>query len=72
MTAIEQADHLQQQAITLLLAERQQIDDRLSQLGHSSTTGVISKKRGRKPKQQAATSQVSLESSPHSQPYSTP
>ncbi len=42
MTAIEQADALQEQAITVLLAERQQIDDRLTQLGHGE-----GKKRGR-------------------------
>jgi hypothetical protein len=45
MTAIEQADALTQQAIELLLAEREQIDQRLAQLGDKKTTP--GKKRGR-------------------------
>ena len=49
MTALEQANELQQQAIELLLAERQAIDERLAQLGQ-----VTLKKRGRKPKDQTA------------------
>jgi hypothetical protein len=42
MTAIEQALALQKQAIEILLAEREQIDAHLSQLGHGQ-----GKKRGR-------------------------
>jgi hypothetical protein len=44
MTAIEQADVLTQQAIDLLLAERQRIDNRLTQLGNKKGPAV---KRGR-------------------------
>jgi hypothetical protein len=44
MTAIEQAQALQQQAISILLAEREQIDVHLAQLGHGQAPG---KKRGR-------------------------
>ena len=51
MTAIEQADALTQEAVELLLAERQQIDDRLHQLGHADGAGqkktTLGKKRGR-------------------------
>lgn len=47
MNAIEQADVLQQQAVELLLAERQRIDDRLAQLGDKKAPAV---KRGRPPK----------------------
>jgi len=47
MTALEQAAQFQQQAIAVLLSERQEIDDRLAQLGHGTP-----KKRGRKPKEQ--------------------
>jgi hypothetical protein len=50
MTAIEQADELQRQAIALLLAERQQIDDRLAQLGHGDKKSPVAR-RGRPPKQ---------------------
>lgn len=50
MTAIEQAYALQQQAITLLLAERQKIDDRLAQLGHGDKKSPVAR-RGRPPKQ---------------------
>jgi len=44
MTAIEQATELQKQAIAILLAEREQIDQHLAQLGHGQLSG---KKRGR-------------------------
>jgi hypothetical protein len=50
MTAIEQADALQQQAIALLLAERQQIDERLIQLGHGDKKSPVAR-QGRPPKQ---------------------
>jgi len=45
MTAIEQAQALQQQAIAILLAEREQIDAHLAQLGNGKET--LGKKRGR-------------------------
>jgi hypothetical protein len=44
MTAIEQANTLTQQAIAILLAEREQIDAHLSQLGYGQEKTV---KRGR-------------------------
>ena len=47
MNALDQAAQFQQQAIDVLLAERQRIDDRLAQLGQG-----VGKKRGRKPKNQ--------------------
>jgi hypothetical protein len=47
MTALEQADALAQEAIELLLAERQRIDDRLAQLGDKKSPD---KRRGRPPK----------------------
>ena len=46
MTALEQADALQHQAIALLLAERRQIDDRLVQLGHGDQKPPVAR-RGR-------------------------
>ena len=46
MTAIEQAQNLQQQAIAILLAEREQIDQHLVQLGHGDKKSPASK-RGR-------------------------
>jgi hypothetical protein len=46
MTAIEQAQELQQQAVAILLAEREKIDTHLTQLGYGRemTRGT---KRGR-------------------------
>jgi hypothetical protein len=49
MTALEQADALQHQAIALLLAERRQIDERLVQLGHGDQKPPVAR-RGRPPK----------------------
>jgi hypothetical protein len=46
MNAIEQAQALQQQAIAILLAEREQIDVHLKQLGYGTDT-TLGKKRGR-------------------------
>lgn len=51
MNAIEQADQLQQQAVELLLAERQRIDDRLAQL-QGTKKDPDAKRRGRPSKQQ--------------------
>lgn len=50
MTAIEQAEELRQKAIALLIAERDQIDGRLAQLGYGQEKAPSGKKRGRKPK----------------------
>ena len=47
MTAIEQAEELRQRAITILLAEREQIDTQLAQLGHGEKKAAPMKKRGR-------------------------
>jgi hypothetical protein len=46
MTALEQATELQAQAVQILLAEREQIDQRLAQLGYG---GAPAKRRGRPP-----------------------
>jgi hypothetical protein len=54
MNALEQAAELQQQAIILLLNEREQIEVRLLQLGYTGETKTAPlKKRGRPPMQQA-------------------
>jgi hypothetical protein len=50
MTAIEQAEELRQKAISLLIAERDQIEERLIQLGYGQEKAPLGKKRGRKPK----------------------
>jgi hypothetical protein len=50
MTALNQALELQNQAIELLLNERNEIDHRLAQLGHGQQKTALPKKRGRKPK----------------------
>lgn len=47
MTALEQAQALQQQAIEILLTERDAIDARLRQLGHGQEKAALGKKRGR-------------------------
>ena len=47
MTALEQVEQLTQQAVAILLAEREAIDARLAQLGHGD--GQIKKRRGRPP-----------------------
>jgi hypothetical protein len=59
MTALDQANVLIDQAIELLLAERQQIDERLAQLGHGDTNTAPMKKRGRPAKN--ATRQQAME-----------
>ena len=48
MTILDQAEELRQQAIGLLLNEREQIDLRLNQLGYEKA--APGKKRGRPPK----------------------
>jgi hypothetical protein len=49
MTALEQANELQQQAVNILLAEREQIDARLVQLGYGDIKTTSGKRRGRPP-----------------------
>jgi hypothetical protein len=51
MTAREQAEDLQQQAIQTLLEERKAIDEMLRRLGHGETA-LPEKRRGRRPRQQ--------------------
>ena len=51
MNAIEQARQLQDQAIAILLAEREAIDHQLAQLGHGQEKATLGKKRGRPSKQ---------------------
>ena len=49
MNALEQATELQEKAISILLAERENIDQRLYQLGHGvgELSQSIGKRRGR-------------------------
>jgi hypothetical protein len=51
MSALDQAEELRQKAITILLSELQQIEERLAQLGHGDKK-VPAVRRGRPPKQQ--------------------
>jgi hypothetical protein len=51
MTAIEKALELRDQAITILLAEREQIDLQLAQLGYGQEKAPNGKRRGRPAKQ---------------------
>lgn len=51
MTKLERAEKLRQEAITILVEERDQIDAQLAQLGFNGQTKSPSKKRGPKPKQ---------------------
>lgn len=53
MNAIDQAESLRQEAIAILVKERDEIDARLIQLGHGQEKAPLGKKRGRKPKIQA-------------------
>ena len=41
MTILEQADQFRKQAIDLLVAERQQIDERLTALSYDGTPGEM-------------------------------
>jgi hypothetical protein len=50
MTALEKAAELQEEAVSILLAEREQIDARLEQLGYGKEKAPA-KHRGRPPKQ---------------------
>jgi hypothetical protein len=50
MTALEQVAQLKQQAIELLLNEREQIDSELNQLGYGQENAPSGKRRGRRPK----------------------
>jgi hypothetical protein len=47
MTALEKAAELQEEAVNILLAEREQIDARLGQLGYGQEKAALGKKRGR-------------------------
>jgi hypothetical protein len=49
-SALQEAAELQQQAIELLLYERDAIDKRLAQLGYGQEKAPTGKRRGRKPK----------------------
>jgi hypothetical protein len=49
MTALDQAIELQNQAIAILLAEREAIDERLAQLGLGEIKVTTLKTRGRPP-----------------------
>jgi hypothetical protein len=51
MTALEQVEQLTQQAMNILLAEREQIDARLAQLGYGNNKTAPMKKRGRPTKE---------------------
>jgi len=48
MTALEQAAELQARAVNILTAEREQIDQRLAQLGYCQAS-TLAKRRGRPP-----------------------
>ena len=61
MTALEKAAELQEEAMNVLLAEREQIDARLEQLGHNNTA-LPKNKRGR-PKLLANTGADSISNS---------
>jgi hypothetical protein len=50
MTTLEQVAQLKQQAIELLLNERERIDSELNQLGYGQENAPSGKRRGRKPK----------------------
>jgi hypothetical protein len=50
MTALEQVAQLKQQAIELLLNEREQIDSELNRLGYGQENAPSGKRRGRRPK----------------------
>ena len=50
MTALEQVAQLKQQAIELLLNEREHIDSELNQLGYGQENAPSGKRRGRRPK----------------------
>ena len=47
MTALEQADQLTQQAVEILLAARQEIEQRPTKLGYGEIKTASQKKRGR-------------------------
>ena len=50
MTVFEQVAQLKQQAIELLLNEREHIDSELNQLGYGQENAPSGKRRGRRPK----------------------
>ena len=47
MSVIQKSEELRQQAIELLITEREAIDNQLSTLGHGQEKTALTKKRGR-------------------------
>lgn len=73
MNAREQAERLREEAIRLLLAERDDIDAELKRFGYDQMKAAPSKRRGRPPKQAlAVTDQDSAGETPSSVPISDP
>ena len=70
MTAIEQAEELRQQAITILLDERDAIGQKLTLLGYEQKS-PDTKRRGRPPKGEASVHSDTTRT-PHSEPPSSP
>ena len=60
MTALEQVAQLKQQAIKLLLNEREHIDSELNQLGYGQENAPSGKRRGRRPKAVIETEDLAL------------
>ena len=58
MGALSEIQALKQQAIDLLLNERELIDHELKQLGYGQENAPLGKKRGRKSKEQSTLSVV--------------
>lgn len=50
MTALQEAEDLRQQAIRILISEREEIDTQLARLGYGEIKAPSGKRRGRKPK----------------------
>jgi hypothetical protein len=50
MTTMERAEELRQQAISLLIGERDQIEAQLALLGYGQEKAPSGKRRGRRPK----------------------
>jgi hypothetical protein len=63
MTALEQVAQLKQQAIEVLLNEREQIDSELNQLGYGQENAPSGKRRGRKPKTVIESEALALDAS---------
>jgi len=63
MTALEQVAQLKQQAIQLLLNEREHIDSELNQLGYGQENAPSGKRRGRRPKALIESENLALDAS---------